>query len=63
MLNSASHVVLHFVKTYPHYNIVNLDKMDYCSSIYYFKDVEALPNYKFVKVRAHEESYLLRWKD
>jgi dTDP-D-glucose 4,6-dehydratase len=45
--------VLHFVKKYPNYNIVNLDKMDYCSSTYYFKEAESLPNYKFVKVRAH----------
>jgi dTDP-glucose 4,6-dehydratase len=45
----ASHMVLYLVAKYPEYNIVNLDKMDYCSSTYYFKETEKLPNYHFVK--------------
>ena len=44
-------MVLHLLRKYPEYNVVNLDKMDYCSSIHYFKEAEALPNYSFVKVR------------
>lgn len=51
--HSASHMVLYLVKKYPEYNIVNLDKMDYCSSTFYFKETEKLPNYHFVKVRDH----------
>jgi len=45
----ASHVVIRFVKKYPHYKIVNLDKLDYCSSLLNLKDIENAPNYKFVK--------------
>jgi len=45
----ASHVVIHFVKKYPHYNVVNLDKLDYCSSLMNLKDIENCPNYKFVQ--------------
>lgn len=49
-LYSASHVVIHFVKKYPQYKIVNLDKLDYCSSLANLKEIENAPNYKFVKV-------------
>jgi UDP-glucose 4,6-dehydratase len=45
----ASHVVLRFVKNYPQYKIVNLDKLDYCSSLLNLKELENSPNYKFVK--------------
>ncbi len=48
--DSASHVVIHFVKKYPQYKIVNLDKLDYCSSLLNLRDIEGAPNYKFVKV-------------
>lgn len=45
----ASHVVMHFVRKYPDCKIVNLDKMDYCSSTINLKEIEGLPNYKFIK--------------
>jgi len=45
----ASHVVLRFVKRYPQYKIVNLDKLDYCSSLLNLREIENAPNYKFVK--------------
>jgi len=45
----ASHVVLRFVKRYPQYKVVNLDKLDYCSSLLNLKEIENAPNYKFVK--------------
>lgn len=48
---SASHMVLYLLRKYPHYNVVNFDKMDYCSSTFYFKEAETLPNYQFIKVR------------
>ena len=48
---SASHVVIHFVEKYPEYKIVNLDKLDYCSSLKNLTSVESKPNYKFVRVR------------
>lgn len=37
---------------YPEYNIVNFDKLDYCSSLNNNLDVENHPNYTFIKVRS-----------
>lgn len=48
--NSGSNAVIHFVKKYPDYKVVNFDKLDYCSSLRNVEEVEHLPNYKFVKV-------------
>jgi dTDP-glucose 4,6-dehydratase len=45
----ASHVVIHFVEKYPQYKIVNLDKLDYCSSLKNLSSIEDRPNYKFIK--------------
>ena len=45
----GSHVVRHFVKKYPDYHIVNLDKLTYAGNLENLKDVEAEPNYTFVK--------------
>ncbi|ELP85275.1 DTDP-glucose 4,6-dehydratase, putative [Entamoeba invadens IP1] len=43
----ASHVVIHFVTKYPQYQIVNVDKLDYCSSLKNLEEIENAPNYKF----------------
>ena len=45
----GSHVVRLFVKKYPGYHIVNLDKLTYAGNLANLKDVEAEPNYTFVK--------------
>lgn len=45
----GSHVVRLFVKKYPQYNIVNLDKLTYAGNLANLKDIENEPNYKFVK--------------
>ena len=45
----GSHVVRLFVKKYPDYHIVNLDKLTYAGNLENLKDVEAEPNYTFVK--------------
>ena len=45
----GSHVVRLFVKRYPDYHIVNLDKLTYAGNLENLKDVEAEPNYTFVK--------------
>lgn len=45
----GSHVVRLFVTKYPNYQIVNLDKLTYAGNLENLKDVEQLPNYKFVK--------------
>jgi len=45
----ASHVVVLLVRKYPHYKIVNFDKMDYCSSLHNLDDVSDCANYKFIE--------------
>lgn len=45
----GSHVVRRFVKNYPDYTILNLDKLTYAGNLANLKDVELLPNYRFVK--------------
>src|SRR3978361_1290808 len=45
----GSHVVRRFVKNYPDYNIINLDKLTYAGNLANLTDIEHLPNYKFVK--------------
>jgi len=44
----GSHVVRLFVNKYPDYQIYNLDKLTYAGNLENLKDVEKLPNYKFV---------------
>ena len=46
----GSHVVRLFVNKYPDYNIINLDKLTYAGNLANLKDVEAMPNYKFVRM-------------
>ncbi len=43
----GSNFVRHMVTTYPHYKIVNLDKLTYAGNIDNLRDIEHLPNYKF----------------
>lgn len=45
----GSHVVRLFVNKYPHYKIVNLDKLTYAGNLNNLKDIENKPNYEFVK--------------
>lgn len=45
----GSHVVRLFVKKYPDYKIINLDKLTYAGNLENLKDIEDLPNYSFVK--------------
>ena len=45
----GSHVVRRFVKNYQDYTIVNLDKLTYAGNLANLKDIEHLPNYRFVK--------------
>ena len=43
----GSHVVRQFVKKYPGYRIVNLDKLTYAGNLANLQDVEHAPNYVF----------------
>jgi dTDP-glucose 4,6-dehydratase len=45
----GSHVVRRFVKNYPGYKIINLDKLTYAGNLANLKDIEKEPNYKFIK--------------
>jgi dTDP-glucose 4,6-dehydratase len=45
----GSHVVRRFVKNYPAYNIINLDKLTYAGNLANLKDIETEANYKFIK--------------
>ncbi|RAJ29127.1 dTDP-glucose 4,6-dehydratase [Pedobacter cryoconitis] len=45
----GSHVVRRFVKSYPDYQIVNLDKLTYAGNLLNLTDIESAPNYEFVK--------------
>lgn len=42
----ASHVVILLVEKYPHYNIVNFDRLDYCSCLENLDPIKDRPNYK-----------------
>lgn len=45
----GSHVVRRFVKNYPQYQIINLDKLTYAGNLANLKDIENEPNYTFIK--------------
>jgi len=45
----GSHLTRLFVTKYPEYEIVNLDKLTYAGNLENLKDIEAKPNYTFVK--------------
>ena len=45
----GSHVVRLFVKKYPIYHIVNLDKLTYAGNLGNLRDIENEPNYSFVR--------------
>lgn len=55
----GSHLVRLFVKKYPDYHIVNLDKLTYAGNLENLRDVESSPNYRFVKADI-EDAALLR---
>lgn len=45
----GSHLVRHFVKQYPQYQIINLDLLTYAGNLANLRDVENAANYTFVK--------------
>ena len=46
----GSHVVRLFVNKYPEYRIINIDKLTYAGNLANLRDVEAMPNYRFVRM-------------
>jgi len=55
----GSHVVRLFVRKYPQYHIVNLDKLSYAGNLENLKDIERAPNYEFIKGDITQEPFLL----
>ncbi|CAN0048432.1 unnamed protein product [Choristocarpus tenellus] len=49
----ASHVVILLVKKYPQYNIVNFDRLDYCSCLENLSEMKDYPNYKVSSLTYH----------
>ncbi|ELJ8894459.1 dTDP-glucose 4,6-dehydratase [Campylobacter upsaliensis] len=45
----GSNFMLHFLKKYPHYHIVNLDLLTYAGSLENLKGVECFSNYTFIQ--------------
>ncbi len=45
----GSHLVRWMLNKYPEYTIVNLDKLTYAGNLENLRDVEHLPNYRFIK--------------
>ena len=45
----GSHVVRLFVKNYPDYRIINVDKLTYAGNLANLRDIEECPNYVFIK--------------
>lgn len=45
----GSHTVRLLVNKYPNYHIINLDKLTYAGNLENIKDIEARPNYTFIK--------------
>jgi len=45
----GSHVVRRFVNRYPHYTVLNLDKLTYAGNLENLRDIEGKSNYRFVK--------------
>ena len=46
----GSHVVRLFVNKYPEYRIINVDKLTYAGNLANLRDIECMPNYRFVKL-------------
>ena len=55
----GSHLVRRFVRTYPNYNIYNLDLLTYAGNLENLQDVQAEPNYHFVKGDIADRNWLL----
>ncbi len=52
----GSHVIRRFVNKYPDYQIINLDVLTYAGNLENLIDIEAKPNYKFIKADITDET-------
>jgi len=51
----GSHLVRHFVNKYPHYTIINVDKLTYAGNLSSLDDIKDAVNYSFVKADICDE--------
>ncbi len=56
----GSHVVRRFVKYYPDYLIVNLDKLTYAGNLANLKDLDSHSNYRFIKADIVDSDFIDR---
>ena len=54
----GSHLVRHFVNSYPNYHIYNLDSLTYAGSLENLRDVEDKKNYTFIKGDITNQNYV-----
>jgi len=54
----GSHVVRLFVRKYPEYHIVNLDKLTYAGNLENLKDIEDSSNYEFIRGDITQRAFL-----
>lgn len=54
----GSHVIRRLVKNYPHYKIVNLDKLTYAGNLENLRDIENSSNYEFVRGDIVDEVFI-----
>jgi dTDP-glucose 4,6-dehydratase len=54
----GSHVIRLFVKKYPHYRIINLDKLTYAGNLANLTDIEDALNYEFVKGDINDAAFI-----
>lgn len=54
----GSHVVRRIVKNYPDYTVYNLDNLTYAGNLENLKDIDQLPNYKFLKGDIVDEGFI-----
>ncbi len=61
----GSHVVRHFVKKYPDYKIINVDKLTYAGNLANLEDIENVPNYRFVRadICDFDAMFALIWEE
>lgn len=56
----GSHVVRLFVNKYPHYRIINLDKLTYAGNLENLRDIENMPNYLFVRADIVDAEHIFK---
>ncbi|NTV02406.1 MAG: dTDP-glucose 4,6-dehydratase [Chlorobiaceae bacterium] len=54
----GSHLVRHLLTVHPSYTVTNLDKLTYAGNLANLRDVEAMPNYRFVKGDITDAAFL-----